>query len=96
MKPMCSPAQDGLGARRTTQSAKTGSRRAFQLALSRQVIEQCLRLFQIKRVEPFGEPAVDRSKKLASLLRLALRTPVTRELIAARNVTAEALPRVGD
>jgi hypothetical protein len=60
-------------------SAKTGSRGAFQLALSGQVIEQCLRLFQIKRVDPFGEPAVDRSKKLASLLPLALRTPETRE-----------------
>jgi hypothetical protein len=60
-------------------SAKTGSRGAFQLALSGQVIEQCLRLFQIKRVDPFGEPAVDRSKKLASLLPLDLRTPETRE-----------------
>jgi hypothetical protein len=40
--------------------------------LRRQLIEQRLRLFQIERVEAFGEPAVDRSEQFASLLRLAL------------------------
>jgi hypothetical protein len=33
--------------------------------------EQRLGLFQIERVEAFGEPAVDRSEKLAGLIRLA-------------------------
>src|SRR5262249_8768545 len=38
-----------------------------------------LRLFQIARVEPFSEPAVDRSKQLAGLSPLALITPQTGE-----------------
>ena len=33
-----------------------------------QLVEQRLRLFQIERVEAFGEPAVDRSEKIAGLL----------------------------
>jgi hypothetical protein len=37
-----------------------------------QLIEQRLGLFQIARVEAFGEPVVDRSKQFARLLRLAL------------------------
>jgi hypothetical protein len=37
-----------------------------------QLVEQSLRLLQIERVEAFGEPAVDRSEKLASLIPLAL------------------------
>jgi hypothetical protein len=37
-----------------------------------QLLQQCLGLFQIERVEPFGEPAVDRSEKLASFILLAL------------------------
>jgi len=38
-----------------------------------QFIEQGLGLFQIKRVEPFGERAMDRREQFASLLRLASR-----------------------
>ena len=34
-----------------------------------QLVEQRLRLLQIERVETFGEPAVNRRKKFASLLR---------------------------
>src|SRR5271169_428537 len=34
-----------------------------------QLIEQCLGLFQIERVEAFGEPAVDRSEKIAADVR---------------------------
>jgi hypothetical protein len=37
-----------------------------------QLIEQRLRLFQIERVEAFSEPAVDRSEKIAGLIRLTL------------------------
>ncbi len=39
--------------------------------LLRQLVEQCLRLFQITRVEPFGKPAVDGSEKIAGLILLA-------------------------
>ena len=39
---------------------------------SAQFLEQGLCLFQIKRVEAFGEPAVDRSEQFARLLRLPL------------------------
>jgi hypothetical protein len=45
---------------------------------SGQLVEQHLRLFQIERVEAFGEPAVDRSEKLAGLLLLALVAPEPR------------------
>ena len=43
--------------------------------LRRQLLQQRLRLFQIARVETFGEPAVDRSEQFASLLRLPLVAP---------------------
>jgi hypothetical protein len=44
----------------------------------RQLIEQGLGLFQIERVEALGEPAVDRSENIASLLPLALVAPQPR------------------
>jgi hypothetical protein len=40
-------------------------------ASSGQLVEQRLRLPQIERVEAFGEPAVDRSEKIAGLILLA-------------------------
>ena len=46
------------------------------LALSySQLVEQGLGLFQIERVEAFGEPSVDRSEKIAGLIPLALIAP---------------------
>src|SRR5215471_17167191 len=45
---------------------------------SRQFVQQRLRLFQIPRVKPFGEPAEDRSEKLARLIALALIAPEPR------------------
>jgi hypothetical protein len=47
------------------------------MGLLSQLFEQCLRLFQIERVESLGEPAVDRREKLASFLPLALIAPET-------------------
>jgi len=38
----------------------------------RQLLQQRLGLFQIARVKTFGEPAVDRSEKIASLMPIAL------------------------
>jgi hypothetical protein len=50
-----------------------GCRKNERSALSSdQLIEQRLGLFQIARVEAFGEPAVDRSEKLARRIPLAL------------------------
>jgi TolB-like protein/class 3 adenylate cyclase/Flp pilus assembly protein TadD len=43
-----------------------------------EAIQQRLRLLQIARIEPFGEPAVDRSEKLASLIPFALIAPEPR------------------
>jgi hypothetical protein len=43
-----------------------------------QFVEQPFRLFQIPRIEPFGEPAVDRSENLASLDPPAMSTPEPR------------------
>jgi len=40
--------------------------------------QQRLCLVQIARIKPFGEPAVDRSEKLASLIPLALIAPEPR------------------
>src|SRR5208282_6272725 len=37
-----------------------------------QLIEQRLGLLQIERIEAFGEPAIDRSEKIAGLIPLAL------------------------
>jgi len=52
------------------------SKRPFRKSLSgAQFIEQCLGLFQVERVEAFGEPAVDRGKQFARLLHLALVAP---------------------
>jgi len=39
------------------------------------LIEQRLGLFQIERVEAFGEPVVDRSEKLAGFVPPALLAP---------------------
>ena len=47
--------------------------------LRRQLLQQRLRLLQIARVEPFSEPAVNRSKQFARLLHLALVAPEARE-----------------
>src|SRR6516165_4796124 len=44
----------------------------------RQRIEQCLSLLKIARVEAFGEPAIDRSEKVASFIPLALIAPEPR------------------
>jgi hypothetical protein len=51
----------------------------FEIAWSAvQLIEQCLGLLQVTRVEAFGEPTIDRSEQFPSLLRLALFAPETR------------------
>ena len=49
-----------------------------------QVVEQGLGLFQIERVEAFGEPAIDRSEKIAGVIPLGLIAPQPRMLIATR------------
>ena len=51
----------------------------FEIAWSAvKLIEQCLGLLQIARVEAFSEPTIDRSEQFASLLRLALFAPEAR------------------
>src|SRR6266566_2909456 len=45
----------------------------------RQLIEQHLRFFEIRRVEAFGEPAVDRREKVAGFGAPALLAPQPRE-----------------
>jgi hypothetical protein len=47
-------------------------------ASCRQLVEQRLGLFQVERIKAFGEPAVDRREKLASLPPLALIAPEPR------------------
>jgi hypothetical protein len=55
-----------------------GMRGVVSLAAA-SVLQQRLRLLQIARVEAFGEPAVDGSKKFARLLHPALVAPEARE-----------------
>jgi hypothetical protein len=50
----------------------------FETLSGVQLIEQRLCLLQIERVKALGEPAVDRCKQFASLLRLALNVPEPR------------------
>ena len=44
----------------------------------RQLAEQRLDRFEVERIEAFGEPAVDRSKKIAGPIRFALIAPEPR------------------
>src|SRR6476660_1430533 len=53
--------------------------RTRQTALLRKFREQRFRFLQIARVEPFSEPAVNRSQQFASLLQLPLIAPKPRE-----------------
>src|SRR6478752_2043372 len=57
-----------------------------QIVLScRKLVEQRLGLLQIKRIEAFGEPVVDRGEQIASLFPLVLVAPEPAMLIVARN-----------
>ena len=47
-----------------------------------QLVEECLGLLQIERVEAFSEPAVDRSEKLASLIPFTLVARQSRPMLA--------------
>jgi hypothetical protein len=47
-------------------------------------VEQGFGLFQIEHVEAFGEPAIDRSEKIAGVIPLGLIAPQPRMLIATR------------
>jgi hypothetical protein len=47
----------------------------WKLVSGVQLIEQGLGLLQIERIEAFGEPAVDRSEKIAGLIGLVLIAP---------------------
>src|ERR1019366_3268771 len=59
--------------------AHSCSKRPFRKPLSGvQLVEQRLSLLQIERVKTFGEPAVDRSEKIAGLIPLALTAPQPR------------------
>jgi hypothetical protein len=57
----------------------------------RQLVEQRLRLRRIARVEPFSEPTIHRSVKLASLAPLALMRHSRARLVAARTEAKEKL-----
>ena len=62
-----------------TECARPGCRRNEAPALlSCQFVEQGLGLLQIERIEPFGEPAVDRREKIAGLIPFALVAPEPR------------------
>ena len=51
-----------------------------------QFLQQRLRIFQIARIKPFSEPAIDRSEKLASLPPLPLIAPEPRHAHAGAEV----------
>ena len=53
--------------------------RSVDALLRCQLIEQRLRLFQVERLEAFGEPVVDRCEQIVGFLALTLRLPQARE-----------------
>ena len=53
-------------------SVPTVNKQSAPGAASPQLVQQCLRLFQIGRIEAFGEPAVDRCEKVAGFGSAAL------------------------
>src|SRR5215472_7151563 len=61
---------------RTGQKAVVRARPPAMLTTgSRQFVEQCLCLFQVGRIEPLGEPAVDGSEEIAGFGSPALLAP---------------------
>ena len=60
-----------------------------------QLVEQRLGLFQIGRVEPFGEPAVDGRQKIASLTELALVAPEARQALTWKSGKPQKIVRWG-
>jgi hypothetical protein len=66
-----------INARHQRAAAKVLTGDYFRLS-SYKLVEQLLRLLQIARVETFGEPAINRSKKLACFSPLALIAPEAR------------------
>src|SRR5262249_3585911 len=61
---------------RTGQKAVVRARPPAMLTTgSRQFVEQCLCLFQVGRIEPLGEPAVDWSEEIAGFGSPALLAP---------------------
>ena len=79
--------------------ARPGCQNNDRSALSSgQLVEQRLRLLQIARVKPFGEPAVDRSEQIAGLIPLALVAPEPGETGGGAQLEASRplLPRDGD
>ena len=61
-----------------------------------QFVEQSLGLLQIERIEPFGEPAVDRCEKLAGVIPLALIAPEARHAHCRAEFPGLCLPLTGD
>jgi hypothetical protein len=68
----------GLGAG-VEKSVVAGSKRPFRNRLSSvQLIEQRLGLLQVKRVEAFGEPTIDRREKITGFAAPVLLAPEAR------------------
>jgi hypothetical protein len=59
-------------------------------------VEQRLGLLEVERVEPLGEPPIDRSEQFACLLRLALRAPEPRQRIGRMQLRAFGRLRRGN
>ena len=80
MRTLCTWQRTPVRPASSMSASKRAPRRpgAKTCAIRRDLVEQGFGLLQIARVEAFGEPAVDRSKQFASLLRLALITPEPR------------------
>jgi hypothetical protein len=49
------------------------------ISLGLELVQQCLRLLEIRRIKPFGEPVVDRGQHVVGLLALALGLPQARQ-----------------
>ena len=59
--------------------ALVGSKGVSTGVALRQRVQQCLRIFQVRRIKAFGEPPVDRCQEVMGFLALALLLPETRQ-----------------
>jgi hypothetical protein len=83
----CCAARAARAWRAGRRKATASSARATRALSYSQLVEHDLRLLQIERVEAFGEPAINRSEKIAGVLPLAQSRAM---LMAARSSRSRA------
>src|SRR5499427_8006824 len=73
-----------------------GADNAYTPVLSPQLLQQCLRLLEVGRVKPLGEPAVDRCQQLVGFCALALLLPQASQAHSSAQFQGFGLLAAGD